>query len=589
MCDPEADPGDLAAATPSPPAARKETTEVKGGVIRGGIVGSPCRSRDLSDAEEVPSHRRWAAVFEDSTSAGRLQRVGSIHLHLASRWVTVRDEDNDILAGRFLQDGEDPKVGDGMDIDGFLLIVGDLREEVPIHRDIAKVCVDLTTDPPCFGGRFWVIADRDEVDDEAEVHVAEASQTVEASGSRQDGVSSHVEEEHSEASAPSSPCTPSPSMEELQECKTRRDPVLARKKMELPARKPWIGPIPKVVRNPISLSDFITPNCWIKGPKHEHHARRVHQRSVTTLIPGFQRNSRPTGAESVQDFRANFLNVLKDNGPEVALVSRKSQMHIAGYMAQDLSVSVLQADLDSVSLGYLAQDAPDQGVSCVLTTSSGIAEELSHARCFQPPRTRVRSSKPGFPPLGSGRATRIPSPVAPAGSVMAGRGSKPPPLQRHSGQQTGQGNPPVAKPSPTVAAQPGKAQRRFRLSKERPMFLRTMGACPVVQQCRRGSRPTRTNSTVDGATMVSAAMVRGTIEGVPLLEVVEDRPGKTMGMQAMVSMLLRGSSFRDLRDLRIRREEVLGKIGLAEAVVGSLDHPWLLPSSLLTLFLPWGP
>ncbi|KAI5015923.1 hypothetical protein ZWY2020_059750 [Hordeum vulgare] len=138
MCDPEADPGDLAAATPSPPAARKETTEVKGGVIRGGIVGSPCRSRDLSDAEEVPSHRRWAAVFEDSTSAGRLQRVGSIHLHLASRWVTVRDEDNDILAGRFLQDGEDPKVGDGMDIDGFLLIVGDLREEVPIHRDIAK-------------------------------------------------------------------------------------------------------------------------------------------------------------------------------------------------------------------------------------------------------------------------------------------------------------------------------------------------------------------------------------------------------------------------------------------------------------------
>ncbi|KAE8780637.1 hypothetical protein D1007_46218 [Hordeum vulgare] len=292
----------------------------------------------------------------------RLQRVGSIHLHLASRWVTVRDEDNDILADRFLQDGEDPKVGDCMDIDGFLLIVGDLREEVPIHRDIAKVCFDLTTDPPRFGGRFWVLADREDVDDEAE------SQTVEAIGSRQDGVSAHVEEEHSEASAPSSPCTPSPSMEELQECKTRRDHILVRKKMELPARKPWIGPIPK-----------------------------------------------------------------------------------------DLPGSILQADLDSVSLGYLAQDAPDQGVSCVLTTSSGIVEELSHASCFQPPRTRVRSSKPGFPPLGSGRATRIPSPVAPAGSTMAGRGSKPPPLQRHSGQQTGQGNPLEAKPSPTVAAQPGKA------------------------------------------------------------------------------------------------------------------------------------
>ncbi|KAI4974425.1 hypothetical protein ZWY2020_047705 [Hordeum vulgare] len=39
---------------------------------------------------------------------------------------------------------------------------------------------------------------------------------------------------------------------------------------------------------------------------------------------------------------------------------------------------------------------------------------------------------------------------------MAGRGSKQAPLQRQSGQQAGQGNPPVAKPTATAAAQPGK-------------------------------------------------------------------------------------------------------------------------------------
>ncbi|KAI4972932.1 hypothetical protein ZWY2020_006767 [Hordeum vulgare] len=64
-----------------------------------------------------------------------------------------------------------------------------------------------------------------------------------------------------------------PPMEVLHKCKVRRDHILARKKMEPPPRKPWIGPIPKVIRNPISLSDFIKPDCWIKGHKHSAGTR----------------------------------------------------------------------------------------------------------------------------------------------------------------------------------------------------------------------------------------------------------------------------------------------------------------------------
>ncbi|KAI4965263.1 hypothetical protein ZWY2020_054920 [Hordeum vulgare] len=58
----------------------------------------------------------------------RLHRFGSINLHQVSHWITIRDEENDILAGRYLQDNETPKIGQSMDIDGFHLIVGNLCE-----------------------------------------------------------------------------------------------------------------------------------------------------------------------------------------------------------------------------------------------------------------------------------------------------------------------------------------------------------------------------------------------------------------------------------------------------------------------------
>ncbi|KAI5002335.1 hypothetical protein ZWY2020_026985 [Hordeum vulgare] len=74
------------------------------------------------------AHRKWAAAFEDISSASRRQRFGSVVLHFPSRWVTIRDEDDDILAGTYLQVNQVPKVGDNLEIDGVQVLVGNLWE-----------------------------------------------------------------------------------------------------------------------------------------------------------------------------------------------------------------------------------------------------------------------------------------------------------------------------------------------------------------------------------------------------------------------------------------------------------------------------
>ncbi|KAI4999649.1 hypothetical protein ZWY2020_004238 [Hordeum vulgare] len=297
-------------------------------------------------------------------------------------------------------------------------------EEIRDHNSVCKF-----SSPVRFGGRFWCLAEQDE----------------ELQGEH--GKMRTEEPAAAEASAAPSPSTPAPSMEVLQECKLRHDPILARKK-EPPPRKPWKGPIPKVVCNPVFLSDFIKLDCWIKKPKNKRPVPSVLRPSA--LFSDSERDSGAPGVESVHKFRDDFLNALTAVGPD----ARSTKIPMPGYMAQDLLATQDQADLDSVSSGYMAQDTPDHSRPILLITTGGVSEETSLVPCPTPSRTRVRRSNPGFPLLGPGRALRVP---ASASLSMAARGSKLAPFHRPSGQQVGQGNPSVEKPTATADAQPGKA------------------------------------------------------------------------------------------------------------------------------------
>ncbi|KAI4966152.1 hypothetical protein ZWY2020_042185 [Hordeum vulgare] len=144
-----------------------------GGPLGGEIGALGGRAPLIDDGSGGDSHRNWTVSFVDTSSEERVQRLGCIKLHQVSHWITIRDEDNDILAGRYLQDEETPKIGLTMEIDGFKLIVGDLHEahQGDLHK--SKVSFDLLSNSPRFGGRFWVLADQESDDEVEEINYEE--------------------------------------------------------------------------------------------------------------------------------------------------------------------------------------------------------------------------------------------------------------------------------------------------------------------------------------------------------------------------------------------------------------------------------
>ena len=85
--------------------------------------------------------------------------------------MTIRDEEGDILAGRHLNVGEDIAVGKSFIIDFFHIKVLECVQ-APGECDEQIEFVDLTRDAeepkPAqrVGGRFWILADDEEDDDE---------------------------------------------------------------------------------------------------------------------------------------------------------------------------------------------------------------------------------------------------------------------------------------------------------------------------------------------------------------------------------------------------------------------------------------
>ncbi|XBI18970.1 hypothetical protein VPH35_060608 [Triticum aestivum] len=115
---------------------------------------------------------RWRIQFSDDHKIGS-GRDGFLYYHAASRWTTVRDRDHDILAGRYLDVDEQIQAGACFAIDDFQIVVREcVQESSPVEESIELV--DLASDSenaapkPNIGGRFWVLADDTDADEEGE-------------------------------------------------------------------------------------------------------------------------------------------------------------------------------------------------------------------------------------------------------------------------------------------------------------------------------------------------------------------------------------------------------------------------------------
>jgi hypothetical protein len=183
--------------------------------------------------------------------------------------MTVMDDDKDILAGRYLNEDEQIAAGTSFIIDIFeLCIVHQIMQVKDVCADPVNL-VDLTSECPVanpdrrIGGRFWVLADGVEDDEEEDVSAAA------------DELKNFQDEEGD----------PSAMAEELQLVPTRateiqKQDVFSRegnRRHERPAKrqvKPWIGPIPKVCVKPVTLSDFL-PDDWTFVTRRKKKKRRA--------------------------------------------------------------------------------------------------------------------------------------------------------------------------------------------------------------------------------------------------------------------------------------------------------------------------
>ncbi|XP_037472397.1 uncharacterized protein LOC119348177 [Triticum dicoccoides] len=106
-------------------------------------------------------------------------------MHPRSSWTTVRDEEHDILAGRYLNAGEMIQAGMRLHIDVFEILVLDSLQVSSGGEEQIEI-VDLTTSEhqitrpnPRIGGRFWVLVDdeEEEVEDRHSVAAKDPKET----------------------------------------------------------------------------------------------------------------------------------------------------------------------------------------------------------------------------------------------------------------------------------------------------------------------------------------------------------------------------------------------------------------------------
>ncbi|KAE8787468.1 hypothetical protein D1007_38638 [Hordeum vulgare] len=324
---------------------------------------------DLAVADDgSTAHRTWAAAFEDTFSAARQQCFGSLVLHLFSRWITVRDEDNDILAGTYLQGNQVPKLGDKLEIDGVRVVVGNAWEATHGDKEITQVC-DLTASPARCGGRFWVLADQGDGDDAVGVEEDNGDVQIRVQGYTRTMISAMAD----------GCCSPVLRRHDLD---LRPSKKSSRPKVGI---RPWIGPLPKVCPQPIKLADFFAPDWQLAKTKNRRKLRAV-------TAPGRQ-PALTTPASSGR--QARFLNDSASDGPKGC----------------DVAMGLLV-------FGYEAQTAVAQETSGVHM----YVDPQIVSQTVAPLLRKISRARTGFPRLGSGRVVRVPPPAMPALGTMAGRG-----------------------------------------------------------------------------------------------------------------------------------------------------------------------
>lgn len=197
---------------------------------------------DLDGAIQEGAHvvgtipEQWVVQFTNVHHSGVWIKGHLLH-HQASRWMTVPDMENDILAGDYLENGVRITVSSRLRIDIYDVVVDQCMHTV--HDEVETMdLIDLTMKSgddkpdPRIGGRFWFLADSNE--DEENV------------------VKQVVRDNHKEPTTTmvAKPVEAVPSLVHRWIQKKPMSPV-----------KPWIGLIPKVTRSPITLLDFV-PDSW---------------------------------------------------------------------------------------------------------------------------------------------------------------------------------------------------------------------------------------------------------------------------------------------------------------------------------------
>ncbi|KAE8816763.1 putative disease resistance protein RGA1 [Hordeum vulgare] len=234
-------------------------------------------------------HRIWEVSFWISKDASKVEQRGSLVVHLSSGWATIRDDEGDILAGSYLM-YQDLRIGLQLEMDGLLVLLIN-----PDHFG-GDFEVKKASAPPRVGGKFWVLADyNSDTDIEEEISPSSPVPFPSPDGRSPDGISV--------------------------ECKIERDFHLPRKKMDVPRPKPWIGPLPKVSRSPILLSDFLVSGSWPVG-------RSRRQRRLPNATHG------PLVMQSTGAVRKAFLAAAIEAN-EMGQVPKLEPQ--TGYMAQSSS------------------------------------------------------------------------------------------------------------------------------------------------------------------------------------------------------------------------------------------------------------
>lgn len=153
----------------------------------GGGSPAPACARDVPRAPELVEPMWWQALFSFIGGTGDRCR-GILNHHPTSRWITVRDEEEDILVGRYLRGDEHVLEGVHMVIDVFEISIGcpitqgQQRDSDPIDivdlttmslaKELKEVvyrmaAVDTNPEPNLWriGGLFWIFTEGCEDED----------------------------------------------------------------------------------------------------------------------------------------------------------------------------------------------------------------------------------------------------------------------------------------------------------------------------------------------------------------------------------------------------------------------------------------